>query len=153
MDNFFCNFGDSHWSLTVWKTFISRVSKFFNWNSQKENIHVVYNMCVCLFAYIYICTHVYIPICTLRIYFVAHVCVHVYMPVCIYVISEYIYICRCTCVCIHVEAGGWCHCLSSWLLSTSYNQGRVSCWIRSSLFKLVWLARLLKRFSIFTFQN
>ena len=40
-----------------------------------------------------------------------------------------------------------------WIFSTSYNQGRVSCWIRSSLFKLVWLARLLKRFPIFTFQN
>lgn len=44
-----------------------------------------------MFICIYICTHVYIPICTLRIYFVAHVCVHVYMPVCICVISEYMY--------------------------------------------------------------
>lgn len=151
MDNFFCNFGDSHWILTVWKTFISRVSKFFNWNSQKENIHVIYNMCVCLFAYIYahMCIYPYVlsGYTLLHMYVCMCICLFVYM----WLVN--IYICRCTCVCIHVEAGGWCHCLSSWLLSTSYNQGRVSCWIRSSLFKLVWLARLLKRFSIFTFQN
>lgn len=36
-------------------------------------------------------THMYIPICSLRIHFVAHACVHVHMPVCIRVNSEYMY--------------------------------------------------------------